>query len=261
MLSIDSYARVFMQNISLEGSVAVVTGSGRGIGLSIARQLAKAGATIALVDINQSLVEAAAAGLNEEFGQLANAFVADLTDADQVKELFENIYAKLGKVDILVNNAGITRDSLMLRMKESEWDAVINTNLRSAFLCTKAVTKAMMKQRHGKIINISSVVGIMGNAGQANYCASKAGLIGFTKSLARELGSRGVNVNAVAPGYIQTDMTEKLPESAKEAMLSQVPLNRPGQPEDVSKAVFFLASPLADYLTGQVICVDGGMAM
>ncbi len=250
-----------MQNISLEGSVAVVTGSGRGIGLSIARQLAKAGATIALVDINQSLVEAAAAGLNEEFGQLANAFVADLTDADQVKELFENIYAKLGKVDILVNNAGITRDSLMLRMKESEWDAVINTNLRSAFLCTKAVTKAMMKQRHGKIINISSVVGIMGNAGQANYCASKAGLIGFTKSLARELGSRGVNVNAVAPGYIQTDMTEKLPESAKEAMLSQVPLNRPGQPEDVSKAVFFLASPLADYLTGQVICVDGGMAM
>ena len=250
-----------MQNISLEGSVAVVTGSGRGIGLSIARQLAKAGATIALVDINQSLVEAAAAGLNEEFGQLANAFVADLTDADQVKELFENIYAKLGKVDILVNNAGITRDSLMLRMKESEWDAVINTNLRSAFLCTKAETKAMMKQRHGKIINISSVVGIMGNAGQANYCASKAGLIGFTKSLARELGSRGVNVNAVAPGYIQTDMTEKLPESAKEAMLSQVPLNRPGQPEDVSKAVFFLASPLADYLTGQVICVDGGMAM
>ena len=250
-----------MQNISLEGSVAVVTGSGRGIGLSIARQLAKAGATIALVDINQSLVEAAAAGLNEEFGQLANAFVADLTDADQVKELFENIYAKLGKVDILVNNAGITRDSLMLRMKESEWDAVINTNLRSAFLCTKAVTKDMMKQRHGKIINISSVVGIMGNAGQANYCASKAGLIGFTKSLARELGSRGVNVNAVAPGYIQTDMTEKLPESAKEAMLSQVPLNRPGQPEDVSKAVFFLASPLADYLTGQVICVDGGMAM
>mgnify|MGYP004462762887 FL=1 len=253
--------RVFMQNISLEGSVAVVTGSGRGIGLSIARQLAKAGATIALVDINQSLVEAAAAGLNEEFGQLANAFVADLTDADQVKELFENIYAKLGKVDILVNNAGITRDSLMLRMKESEWDAVINTNLRSAFLCTKAVVKAMMKQRHGKIINISSVVGIMGNSGQANYCASKAGLIGFTKSLARELGSRGVNVNAVAPGYIQTDMTEKLPESAKEAMLSQVPLNRPGQPEDVSKAVFFLASPLADYLTGQVICVDGGMAM
>lgn len=253
--------RVFMQNISLEGSVAVVTGSGRGIGLSIARQLAKAGATIALVDINQSLVEAAAAGLNEEFGQLANAFVADLTDADQVKELFENIYAKLGKVDILVNNAGITRDSLMLRMKESEWDAVINTNLRSAFLCTKAVVKAMMKQRHGKIINISSVVGIMGNPGQANYCASKAGLIGFTKSLARELGSRGVNVNAIAPGYIQTDMTEKLPESAKEAMLSQVPLNRPGQPEDVSKAVFFLASPLADYLTGQVICVDGGMAM
>lgn len=253
--------RVFMQNISLEGSVAVVTGSGRGIGLSIARQLAKAGATIALVDINQSLVEAAAAGLNEEFGKLANAFVADLTDADQVKELFENIYAKLGKVDILVNNAGITRDSLMLRMKESEWDAVINTNLRSAFLCTKAVVKAMMKQRHGKIINISSVVGIMGNPGQANYCASKAGLIGFTKSLARELGSRGVNVNAVAPGYIQTDMTEKLPESAKEAMLSQVPLNRPGQPEDVSKAVFFLASPLADYLTGQVICVDGGMAM
>lgn len=253
--------RMFMQNISLEGSVAVVTGSGRGIGLSIARQLAKAGATIALVDINQSLVEAAAAGLNEEFGQLANAFVADLTDADQVKELFENIYAKLGKVDILVNNAGITRDSLMLRMKESEWDAVINTNLRSAFLCTKAVVKAMMKQHHGKIINISSVVGIMGNPGQANYCASKAGLIGFTKSLARELGSRGVNVNAVAPGYIQTDMTEKLPESAKEAMLSQVPLNRPGQPEDVSKAVFFLASPLADYLTGQVICVDGGMAM
>ena len=167
----------------------------------------------------------------------------------------------MGKVDILVNNAGITRDSLMLRMKESEWDAVINTNLRSAFLCTKAVVKAMMKQRHGKIINISSVVGIMGNPGQANYCASKAGLIGFTKSLARELGSRGVNVNAVAPGYIQTDMTEKLPESAKEAMLSQVPLNRPGQPEDVSKAVFFLASPLADYLTGQVICVDGGMAM
>ena len=250
-----------MQNISLEGSVAVVTGSGRGIGLSIARQLAKAGATIALVDINQSLVEAAAAGLNEEFGQLASAFVADLTDADQVKELFENIYAKLGKIDILVNNAGITRDSLMLRMKETEWDAVINTNLRSAFLCTKAVTKAMMKQRHGKIINISSVVGIMGNAGQANYCASKAGLIGFTKSLARELGSRGVTVNAVAPGYIQTDMTEKLPESAKEAMLSQVPLSRPGQPEDVSKAVFFLASPLADYLTGQVICVDGGMAM
>ncbi|MBQ7502395.1 3-oxoacyl-[bacterium] len=250
-----------MQDFDLRGSVAVVTGSGRGIGKAVACKLAEAGADVAIVDIAADSAEETAKEIHDRFGTETAAFAADLTKAEQVDSLFESIYAKFGHIDILINNAGITKDGLLMRMKDSDWQQVIDINLTSVYRCTKAVLKGMMKQRHGKIVNTASVVGIMGNAGQANYCASKAGVIGFTKAVAREVASRSINVNAVAPGFIQTKMTEVLSDSAKANIMSQVPLGTMGQAEDVAKAVLFLASPASDYITGQVLCVDGGMAM
>lgn len=250
-----------MQDFSLNGSVAVVTGSGRGIGKAIAFTLARAGAKIALVDVNKEAVEASAKEIEEVCGVECAPFAADLSNEEQIEPLFSSILEKFSQIDILVNNAGITRDNLLIRMKDSDWQKVIDVNLKSVFLCTRAVFKSMMKQRHGKIINIASIVGLMGNAGQANYCASKAGVIGFSKAVAREGAARSINVNVIAPGFIATDMTENLPESAKQAMLAQTPLGRMGKAQDVANAVLFFASPAADFLTGQVLCVDGGLAM
>ncbi len=246
--------------INLDGKVALVTGSARGIGASIAFKLAQAGCNLVISDIDAEGANATAAKI-KEMGRDAVAIAADVSKLDQAEMLVKESIAKLGKVDILVNNAGITRDNLMMRMSEAEWDAVITVNLKGTFNCTKAVMRSMMKQRSGKIINISSVVGVMGNAGQANYSASKAGVIGLTKSVAKELGSRNIQVNAVAPGYIETDMTKNLPDSAKDAFLTLIPLNRAGQADDVANGVLFLASPLSDYTTGQVLHVDGGMVM
>lgn len=251
----------FMHAFDLHGSVAVVTGSARGIGKAAACRLAQAGAAVAVLATASAQAEETAKEIHELYGAEAAAFAADLSKADQVESLFESIYARFGHVDILVNNAGITRDGLLMRMKDSDWQQVIDTNLTSVYRCTKAVLKGMMKQRHGKIVNIASVVGIMGNAGQTNYCASKAGVIGFTKAAARELASRSINVNAVAPGFIRTRMTEVLSDSVKAGILAQVPLGKIGEAEDVAEAVLFLASPASDYITGQVLCVDGGMAM
>ena len=250
-----------MQDFDLHGSVAVVTGSARGIGKAVACRLAQAGAAVAVLATSPAWAEETAKEIHELYGAETAAFAADLSKAEQTEALFESIYARFGHIDILVNNAGITRDGLLMRMKESDWQQVIDTNLTSVYRCTKAVLKGMMKQRHGKIVNIASVVGIMGNAGQTNYCASKAGVIGFTKAAARELASRSINVNAVAPGFIRTRMTEVLSDSVKAGILAQVPLGKIGEAEDVAEAVLFLASPASDYITGQVLCVDGGMAM
>ena len=246
--------------INLDGKVALVTGSARGIGAAIAFKLAEAGCNLVISDIDADGSEATAAKIRD-MGREAVAIQADVSKLDQADMLVKEAIEKLGKVDILVNNAGITRDNLMMRMSEAEWDSVIAVNLKGTFNCTKAVMRPMMKQRSGKIINISSVVGVMGNAGQVNYSASKAGVIGMTKSVAKELGSRNIQVNAVAPGYIETDMTKELPESAKEAFLTIIPLNRAGQADDVANGVLFLASSLSDYTTGQVLHVDGGMVM
>ncbi|MBQ7528615.1 3-oxoacyl-[bacterium] len=252
---------VAVVDFSLDGSVAVVTGSARGIGKAIAFTLARAGAKVALVDMNKEAVEASAKEIEEACGVECVPFVADLSSEEQIEPLFSSILEKFSQIDILVNNAGITRDNLLIRMKDSDWQKVIDVNLKSVFLCTRAVFKSMMKQRHGKIINIASIVGLMGNAGQANYCASKAGVIGFSKAVAREGAARSINVNVIAPGFIATDMTENLPESAKQSMLAQTPLGRMGKAQDVANAVLFFASPAADFLTGQVLCVDGGLAM
>lgn len=246
--------------INLAGKVALVTGSARGIGAAIALKLAQAGCNLVISDIDADGSEATAAKIRD-MGRDAVAIKADVSKLDQAEMLVKESIEKLGKIDILVNNAGITRDNLMMRMSEAEWDSVIAVNLKGTFNCTKAVMRPMMKQRSGKIINISSVVGVMGNAGQVNYSASKAGVIGLTKSVAKELGSRNVQVNAVAPGYIETDMTKELADSAKEAFLTIIPLNRAGQADDVANGVLFLASSLSDYTTGQVLHVDGGMVM
>lgn len=245
----------------LDGKTAVVTGASRGIGRAIALELAKEGANVV---VNYSGSEAKAKEVVEEIskiGSKAIAVQANISDTDSVQNLMKTALDEFGSIDILVNNAGITRDNLLMRMKEDEWDDVINTNLKGVFLCTKAVTRQMMKQRSGRIINIASVVGVMGNAGQANYTAAKAGVIGLTKTSARELASRNILVNAVAPGFITTEMTDALPEDVKEAMLSQIPLAKLGKPENVAKAVAFLASDDAEYITGQVLHVDGGIAM
>ncbi|MCC7265088.1 MAG: 3-oxoacyl-[acyl-carrier-protein] reductase [Candidatus Latescibacteria bacterium] len=245
----------------LQGKTALVTGGSRGIGRAIALRLAAEGADVAVCARKVEAAEAVAGEL-QALGVRALARPADVASFAQAGALVEAVLAEWGKLDILVNNAGITRDNLLLRMSEEEWDAVLDTNLKGAFNCCKAAARAMVKARSGRIINISSVVGLMGNAGQANYAASKAGLCGFTKSLARELASRNITANVVAPGLVpETGMTGDLDEKALEKLLAQVPLGRPGLPEDVAHAVAFLASEQAAYITGQVLCVDGGMVM
>jgi len=243
----------------LKDKVAIITGSGRGIGFDIARKLLDYGASLIISDISDELITEAVRKLNA--GERVHSLACDVTKNTQVKSLIEASVEKFGKIDILVNNAGVTKDGLLMRMKEEDWDFVINVNLKGAFLCSQAVSRVMSKQRSGRIINVSSVVGLMGNAGQANYSSSKAGLIGLTKSCAKELAGRGVTVNAIAPGYIETDMTANLPEKAIEVFMSQIPLKRPGTSEDIANAALFLASDLAGYITGQVIQVDGGMLM
>jgi len=237
--------------------VVIVTGSARGIGRVIAENFARAGARVVVSDIDQAACDATAAAI----GHGAIGIKANVTKIDEVTQLFDRVAEQLGQVDIVVNNAGITRDALMIRMDEKDWDTVLDINLKGAFLVTKTAARLMMKQRYGRIINISSVVGIGGNAGQSNYAASKAGLLGLTKSAARELGARNITVNAVAPGFIETDMTAQLPDAARQAFMSKVFINRAGLPQDVAGAVLFLASEEASYITGQVLAVDGGMTM
>jgi len=245
----------------LAGKIAVVTRGGRGIGRAIALDLAKRGATV-VINYNRS-ADAAQAVLDEIKAAGGDGMVvqADVSDADQVDALFKAVTGEYGKVDILVNNAGTTRDNVIMMLKPEDFDVVVNTNLRSAWLCCKVASRAMMRKRTGRIINITSVVGISGNGGQTNYAASKAGMIGVTKSLAKEVATRGITVNAVAPGFIETAMTEELSDEVKETALSHIPLGRMGQPQDVAKAVAFLASDDAEYITGQVLVVDGGMVM
>lgn len=245
----------------LQGKVALVTGASRGIGRAIALELARQGAKVA---VNYAGSEAKANEVVEEIknmGGEAFAIQADVSDAKAVEQMVKAVLERFERIDILVNNAGITRDNLLMRMKEEEWDDVININLKGVFNCTKAVTRPMMKQRYGRIVNIASIVGVMGNPGQANYVAAKAGVIGLTKTAARELASRNITVNAVAPGFITTDMTERLSEEIKAEMLKQIPLARFGEPEDVAKVVTFLVSDAASYMTGQTLHVDGGMVM
>jgi 3-oxoacyl-[acyl-carrier protein] reductase len=245
---------------TLEGKSALVTGAARGIGRAICVKLAAAGADIAGLDIDTSVLGETAA-LCEAAGAKFVALQADVADFDQVKAAVGETVSSLGSLDILVNNAGITRDNLMMRMSDEDWDLVLRINLKGTFNGIKAASRPMGKQRSGRIVNIASVVGIIGNAGQANYSASKAGVIGLTKTAARELAKRGIGVNAVAPGFIQTAMTEKLTQEARDALATQIPFGRLGQPEDVADAVLFLSGPDAGYITGQVICVDGGMVM
>ena len=246
--------------ISLEGRVALITGAARGIGKEIALKLSGAGADIVICDLDEDMIETT---INEikEYGNKAHGIVCDVTSEESVKDMIDEIYRKFEKIDILVNNAGITMDTLFMRMSKDKWDKVIDVNLTGAFNVTKAAIRGMIKQRGGKIINISSVVGLMGNPGQVNYSASKAGLIGLTKSIAKEYGKRNINVNAVAPGFISTEMTDKLSEKAEKELLDNISIKRKGTPEDVANTVLFLSSDLSDYITGQVILVDGGMRM
>ncbi|HEY0455563.1 MAG TPA: 3-oxoacyl-[acyl-carrier-protein] reductase [Verrucomicrobiae bacterium] len=245
---------------TLTNQVAVVTGAGRGIGRAIALKLASAGADIACVSRTQENSEKVANEVRA-LGRKAWALAADVADSKAVIEAAERILTEAGRIDILVNNAGVTRDGLLMRMSELDWDVVLNTNLKGAFSFTKAFSRSFIKQRSGRIINISSVIGLIGNAGQCNYAASKAGLIGFTKSIARELASRNITVNAIAPGFIETDMTAALDEKMKAEISQKIPLNYIGKAEDIAEAALFLASPAARYITGQVLTVDGGMVM
>ncbi len=245
----------------LDGKTAIVTGGSRGIGRSICLALAKAGANVVTCYAHGADGANETVKLCEELGVKAMAMKADVANYEDVSAMVSKTKEEFGSIDILVNNAGITKDNLMLKMTEADFEQVIDTNLKGAFLFTKDVSKIMLKQRSGRIINISSVVGVFGNAGQVNYAASKAGLIGMTKSVAKELASRGINSNAIAPGFIETDMTAALNESVAEEMLKAIPLKRMGTGDDIANAVVFLASDYASYITGQVICVDGGMAM
>ena len=244
----------------LENQIAVVTGAGRGIGRSIALKFAAAGAEVVCVSRSAENSEKVANEIRA-LGRKAWAHAVDVSDSAAVAAAAEKILTDCGKVDILVNNAGVTRDGLLLRMSDADWDTVLNTNLKGAFLVTKAFSRAMLRQRSGRIINISSVLGLIGNAGQCNYAASKAGLIGFTQSAAKEFASRGITVNAIAPGFIETDMTAELKEPARTELLKAIPMRSFGLPEDIANAALFLASPAARYITGQVLTVDGGMVM
>lgn len=243
--------------ISLEGQVALVTGASRGIGRAIAEQLAALGAKV----VGTATTESGAVAISAYLGDKGLGLVLNVGDTASIEQCLETIKAQFGDIDILVNNAGITRDNLLMRMKEEEWFDIMQTNLTSVYRLSKAVLRSMMKKRHGRIISIGSVVGSMGNAGQTNYAAAKAGVLGFTKSLAKEVASRGITVNAVAPGFIDTDMTKELSEEQKEAIFSQVPANRLGQPEEIAAAVAFLASGPAAYITGETIHINGGMYM
>lgn len=245
----------------LEGKAVLVTGASRGIGREVALELAREGANVA---VNYAGSEAKAAEVAEEIramGREAIVIQANVSNSEAVEAMVKETIEAFGKLDILVNNAGITKDNLIMRMKESDWDDVMDINLKGVFLCTKAVTRQMMKQRSGRIINISSIVGVSGNAGQANYVAAKAGVIGLTKTTAKELASRGITANAVAPGFITTDMTDKLNEETKAEMLKQIPLAKLGEPSDIAKTVAFLASEDSRYMTGQTLHIDGGMVM
>lgn len=242
------------------GRVSIVTGASQGIGEEIARQLAREGSAVMLVDVQEEKLSSVRKEIVDSGGQ-ALSFIADVSLLSEAQRVCDEVVAQFGRIDHLVNNAGITRDSLLLRLKEEDWDAVLAVNLKGVFNFCKAAIRTMINQRSGRIVNISSVVGLMGNAGQTNYAASKAGVIGFTKALAREVANRGITVNCVAPGYIMTAMTEKLPEEVKKAFLELIPMKRFGSPEDVAAAVLFLLSDEASYITGQVINVNGGMYM
>lgn len=245
----------------LEGKVALVTGAARGIGKAIALKYASQGANVVFTDLSLNDTALATKAELEAYGVKVMAIASNAANFEDAHKVVEDVVKEMGRIDILVNNAGITKDGLMMRMSEEQWDAVINVNLKSAFNFVHAVTPVMMKQRGGSIINMSSVVGVGGNAGQSNYSASKAGMIGLTKSIAQELGSRGVRSNAIAPGFILTDMTEKLPEDVRKEWADKIPLKRGGTPEDVANVCLFLASELSSYVTGQVISVCGGMKM
>jgi 3-oxoacyl-[acyl-carrier protein] reductase len=246
---------------SLKDKVAVVTGAGRGIGLAIARTFAEAGARVAVVSRTETNSASAAAAINADFPNSAIPYAVDVANSDAVTAMAKQVIADFGTVDILVNNAGLTRDGLVMRMSNDDWDAVLNTNLKGAFHTVKAFQRTLLRQKDARIINVASIIGLIGNAGQANYAASKAGLIGFTKSIAREFASRGVTANAIAPGFISTDMTSVLSDEIRSAVLQKIPLGFLGEVNDIAAAALYLASPAARFVTGQVLTVDGGMVM